>query len=119
MLKNFSSDLSLCLVNRKERFRHECKRVRGNKSNVNELSEKGKTHNYFTKVLVPAGEVEMPRVLLVPLWCFGALVLWHFGALVLWCFGALVHHTSSWGPAAAGAEVSWCRFAELSWCQLG
>ena len=76
LLKNFRSDLSLCLVNRKERFRHECKRVRGNKLNVNEWSEKGKTHNYFTKVLVPAGEVEMPRVLLGPLWCFGALALW-------------------------------------------
>ena len=27
-------------------------------------------------MLVPAGEVEMSRVLLWPLWCFGALVLW-------------------------------------------
>ena len=93
LLKNFRSDLSLCLVNRKEKFRHDCKRMRGNKLNVNEWSEKGKTHNYFTRVLVPAGEVEMPRVL----WGhFGALELWRFGAQQLvgawcwWCRGLLV-----------------------------
>ena len=32
-------------------------------------------------MFVPAGEFEMPRVLLGPLWCFGALALWCTAAL--------------------------------------
>ena len=90
LLKNFRSDLSLCLVNRKEKFRHDCKRMRGNKLNVNEWSEKGKTHNYFTRVPVPAGEVRCQE-------CFWG----HFGALVLWRFGA--------PHQLVGAWCCWCR----------
>ena len=77
-------------------------------------------------MFVPAGEIEMPRVLLGPLWCFGALVLWCFGAHQLvgawccWCRGLLVQIcrtllvptwlivTKSWQRQACRPLSTWC-----------